>query len=151
LVAWIFFIFQPNKIRVSPTDLVSSLFPLRCRLSSGRRHYVTALCHASFLLSQDEIAASASSSGNALFRRLPSQTEIEALNSHHRRGLPSLNRQTLTLYCYKKIISTLTTLSTTQSRLHFASSLTKTPHHRSSTHRLRSLSLLSHAHHLSAQ
>jgi hypothetical protein len=35
---WIFFLFQPNKICVSPTDVVSSLFPLRCRLSSDRCH-----------------------------------------------------------------------------------------------------------------
>jgi hypothetical protein len=43
---WIFFIFWPSKIRISPTDIVSSLFPPRCRLSSGQRcHAVTLPFH----------------------------------------------------------------------------------------------------------
>jgi hypothetical protein len=142
---WIFFIFQPSKICVSPTDYVSSLSPPRCRLSFDRRHHATALCHTSFPLSLDELAASASSSGNVLSRRLPSQVKTETLNLHHRRRLPSANHSTSTLHCYKNIISTLTTLPTTQPRLHFASSLVRSPCYRSSTHRRRSLSSLYHA------
>jgi hypothetical protein len=58
---------------------------------------------------------------------------------------------TATSHCYKKIISILTTLFITQPRLYFASSLARAPHHRSFTHRCRSLSSLSHAHHSSIQ
>jgi hypothetical protein len=105
----IFFIFRPNKIRVSSTGVISSLSPPQCRLSFDRRRHAAALCHASFSLNQDELAASASFSGNTLSCRLLSRAEIEALNSQHCRRLPSPDRPTLTLYCYKKIISTLTT------------------------------------------
>jgi hypothetical protein len=44
-----------------------------------------------------------------------------------------MDRPTSTLHCYKKIISTLVTLPTTQSHLHFVSSLARAPRHRSST------------------
>jgi hypothetical protein len=87
-IVLIFFIFWPNKIRISPTDVVSSLFPLRCRLSFDRRRHAAASCHASLPLSQDEITTSTSSFGNASSRPLPSQAEIETLNLHHRRRLP---------------------------------------------------------------
>jgi hypothetical protein len=82
---------------------------------------------------------------------LPSQTETEALNLHHCHRLPSSDRPTPTLYCYKVIIATLATLPTTQPRLYFASSLASAPRHQSSTRRHCSLSLLSHAHRPSAQ
>jgi hypothetical protein len=137
-----FSFFRPNEIRVSSIGAVSSLFPLRCRLSSDRCHYVTASCHASFPWSQNELAISASSSGNASSRRLPCRAEIEALNLHHRRCPPSLDRPTPTLHCYKNVISNLATLPTTQPRLHFASFLARAPRHRSSIRRLRSLSPL---------
>jgi hypothetical protein len=127
-----FFIFWSRKIRVSPTDFISSLSPPRCRLSSVWRHHATAPCHTSSPLRQDELTVSASYSGNALSRCLPSQIEIEALNPHHRRRLPSPNRLTPILYCYKNIISTLITLPTTQSRHHFASSLARAQWHQSS-------------------
>jgi hypothetical protein len=81
----------------------------------------------------------------------PSQAKTEALNPHHRGRLPSPNRLTPILHCYKKIISTLTTLRTTQPRLYFASSIARAPWHRSSTRHRRSLSPLSHSHHPSAQ
>jgi hypothetical protein len=126
---WILFIFWSNKIHISPTSIVSSLSPPQCRLSSSRRRHTTTSCHCSFLLSQDELAASASSFDNVLSHHLPSQTETKVLNLHHRRRLPSLDRSTPTLYCYKKISSNLATLSTTQPRLHFAFSLTKLKHH----------------------
>jgi hypothetical protein len=42
----------------------------------------TTLCHASFLLNQDELTDSASSSGNASSHCFPSRTETEALNPH---------------------------------------------------------------------
>jgi hypothetical protein len=51
----------------------------------------------------------------------------------------------------KKIISTLITLTTTQSCLHFVFSLTKALRHWSSTHCRRSLSSLSHAYHFFTQ
>jgi hypothetical protein len=86
---WIFFIFRSSKIRVSPTGVVSSLSPPLSRLSSGRCRHATAPCHASFPLSQDELATSASSSDNALSRHLPSGTKIKAWNPHHHRRLPS--------------------------------------------------------------
>jgi hypothetical protein len=130
---------------------VSSLSPPRCRLSSGRRHYATALCHPSFPLNQDELAASASSFGIALSPHLPSQAKTEVLNLHHRHRLPFSDRLTPTLHCYRKIIPTLTTLPTTQTHLNFASSLARAPRHWSSTRRCRSLSPWSHAHYLSAQ
>jgi hypothetical protein len=138
LTIWIFIIFWHSKIHVSPTSVVSSISPPRCRLSSSRcRHAVTS-CHTSFPLSQDELAASASSYSNTLSRRLPSRVETEAFNLHHHRTLPFLDHPTLTLDYYKKIISTLVTLSTTQPRRHFVSSLARTPRHRSFTHRRRS-------------
>jgi hypothetical protein len=98
------------------------------------------LCHASFPWSEDEIAAFTSFFDNASFHRLPSRVEIEVLNSHYRRRLPSPDRPTPTLHCYKRIISTLTTFPTTLSRLYFASSLTRAPHHWSSIRHCRSLS-----------
>jgi hypothetical protein len=81
----------------------------------------------------------------------PSQAETEVLNLHHRRRLPSQDHLTSTLDCYKKVISILTTLPNTQLCLYFASSLTRAPHRRSSTHRHRSLSLMSHANRSFAQ
>jgi hypothetical protein len=85
------------------------------------------LHHASFPWSQDQLTNYTSSFGNASSRRLPSWVKIEALNLHHHRQPPSPNRPTLTLHCYKKVISTLITLSITQSRLHFTSTLAKAP------------------------
>jgi hypothetical protein len=133
--------FWPNKIHISPTGVVSFLSPPQCRLSSGRCRRTVTLCHVSFSLSQDELTASASSSSNASSRRLLTRAKIEALNPHHRRRPPSPNCLILTLHCYKKIISTLTTLPTTQPRVHLTSSLAIAPHHRSSIcHHHRSLS-----------
>jgi hypothetical protein len=143
--------FSPSMIRVSPTSVVSYLFPLQCRLSSGRRHHAVTPCHTSFSWSQDELVASASSSGNALSSRLPSRAEIKALNLHHHRRPPSRYCPLSTIHYYKKVILTLVTLPTTQTRLHFASSLARAPHHRSSTRSYRSLLPLSHVHHSYAQ
>jgi hypothetical protein len=139
--------FWPNKFRISQTSVVSSLSPPLCRLSSGRRRHATASCYASFPWSQDELAASASSSDTTLSRRLPSRAETEALNLHHRHQPPSPDRLTPTLHCYKKVISTLATLPTTQPHLYFVSSLARAPCHRSSTRHHRSLSPSSHSHH----
>jgi hypothetical protein len=101
--------------------------------------------------SKEELAISALSSDNALSRRLLSQAETEALNPYHRRRPSSLYRPTPTLHCYKNVISILTTISTTQSRLHFSSSsITRTPHHRRSTHHRGSLSPISYTHRPSA-
>jgi hypothetical protein len=61
-----FLYFRPSKIHISSNDITSSLFPPWSRLSSDRCHHTTASCHTSFLLSQDELAVSASSFGNAL-------------------------------------------------------------------------------------
>jgi hypothetical protein len=116
-------------------------------LSSVWHYHATAPCHASFPWSQDELAASALSFGNTSSRRLPFRAETKALNAHHNRQAPFADSLTPTLHCYKNIISTLATLLTTQSRLHFASSITRAPCHRSSTHSNHSLSSPSHAHH----
>jgi hypothetical protein len=140
-----FFIFWPSKLHVSLTDSISSLFSLRYRLSSGRHRHAVVLCHASFLLSQDEITGSTLSFGNVLSCCLPSQAKIKIFNLHHHR-LPSPDHPTPILHCYKKFISNLFTLPTTQSRLHFTYSLARAPRHQSSTRCHRFFSLLFHAH-----
>jgi hypothetical protein len=71
-------------------------------------------CPTSFPWSQDEFVAPASSFDNALSCRFPSTAKIEALNPHHCCWPPSSDRPTPTLHCYKKVISTLVTLPTTQ-------------------------------------
>jgi hypothetical protein len=109
-------------------------------------HHDTAPCHASFSWSQDELTVSSSSSSNTSSHRISPQAETKALNSHHHHRPPYPDRPTLTLYCYEKIVSTLPTLPTTQSCLHFASSLARAPHHQSSIHHHCSLSPSSHAH-----
>jgi hypothetical protein len=80
-------------------------------------------CHASFPWSQDELTASASSSGNALSHRLPSRAKTKVLNLHHHRRSSSPYRTTLILHLYKNVISILIIIPTTQPRLHFVSSL----------------------------
>jgi hypothetical protein len=107
--------------------------------------------HASFSLSQDDLTASVLSSGNVSSRRLPSRAKTEALNSHRDRWPPSSDRSSPTLHYYKKFISTLVTLPTTQLCLYFTSFLARAPCHRNSTHCHHSLSSSSHAHHPSAQ
>jgi hypothetical protein len=141
-IVWIFFIFWPSNIYVSAIDIVSSLFPPRCHLSSGWRHHAATSCHASFPWSQEELTASASSFGNALSRHLPSRAKIETLNPHHRRRPPSPNSLTPTIHCYKKVILTESNMPTTQLHLYFISSLASALHHWSSIHHHRSLSLL---------
>jgi hypothetical protein len=123
---------------MSPADIISSLSPPWCRLSSDRRLHVDAPCHASFLWSQDERATSTSSSSKASSHRLLSRAETKALNLYHRQWPPSPDHPTPTLHCYKKVISTLSTLPTTQSHLYFVSSLAIAPRHRKSTHRCHS-------------
>jgi hypothetical protein len=99
---------------------------------------------------KDEIDVSTSSSGNVSSYRLSFRVKTEILNRHHCHRSPSPNSPTPTLHCYK-VILTLATIFTTQSRLYFGSSLIRAPHHQSSTHRRRSLSSPSHTHHPSAQ
>jgi hypothetical protein len=142
------FIFWLSKIRVSPTDVISSLSPPRCCLSSGRR--CRAILH-SFPWSQDDLAASASSFDNASSCRLPSRAKTAALNPNHRRWPSSLDCKTPTLHWCKKVISTLVTLPTTQPHLYFTFSLARATRHQSSTYHRRSLSLSSHTHSPSAQ
>jgi hypothetical protein len=134
-----------------PNCVVSSISPPWCHFYSDRRRHATAPFHASFPWSQDELAASTSSSDNTSSHHLPSQAEIEALNSHHRRWPPSSDRLTPILHFYKNVISTLTTLPTTQLRLCFVFSLTRAPGQRSSTRRRGSLSPSSHVHRPSTQ
>jgi hypothetical protein len=143
--------FWPSKIHVSLTGVVSSLFPAWCHLSSSRYCHIIVSCHTSFPWIQAKLVSSASSSDITLSRHLPSRAKTEALNPHHHRRPPSLDRLTLTLHCYKKVLSTLATLPTTQPRLHFASSIARAPHHWRSTRLHRSLSLPSHVHRSSAQ
>jgi hypothetical protein len=111
-------IFDP--IRFASVQLASSP-PFSLPGAASPTIDVATSYHASFPLSQDELAASTSSFGNALSRYLPSRVETKALNLHHCCRLPSPDHPTITLHCYKRIISTLATLSVTQSRLHFAS------------------------------
>jgi hypothetical protein len=147
----IFFIFLPSKIRVSLAGVVSSIFPPWYHLSSDRRHHATAPCRASFSLSQDELAVSASSSSNDSSRRIPSRTKTEALNLRYHRRPPSSDHPTPILHCYENVISVLTTLTITQSHLHFVSSLARASRHRRSTFHRHSLSLPSHTYRLSTQ
>jgi hypothetical protein len=109
-------------------------------------HHNTAPCHASFSWSQDELTVSSLSSSNTSSHRICPQAETKALNSHHHHRPPYPDRPTLTLHYYEKIASTLPTLPTTQSCLHFASSLARAPHHQSFIHHHCSLSPSSHAH-----
>jgi hypothetical protein len=147
---WIFFIFQSSKICISPTNVVSSISPPQCRLSSGQRRHATVPYHTSFSLRQDELDASTSSFDNASSCCLPSRAKINVLYLHHHRRPSFLDRPTLILYCYRNVISILITLSTTQSCLYFVSSLARAPRHWSSTCRHRSLSTLFQLHHPSA-
>jgi hypothetical protein len=146
-----FFIFRSSKIHVSLTDVVSSISPLQCCLSSGRRHHAAASCHTYFSLSQYELATSTSSFGNVSSYRLSSRAETKALNPHHLRQPPSPDRLTLTFHCYKNIISILVTPPTIEPHLYFASFLTRAPHYRSSTCGYHFLLPLSHTHHPSIQ
>jgi hypothetical protein len=146
-----FFIFWPSKICVNPIDVVSSLSLPWCQPSSGRCPDAIVSCHASFPWRQDKLAASASSSGNASSHHLLFRAEIKALNLHHCRRPPSLNNPTPIIHCYKKVISTLAILSTTQPHQKFSSSLARASRHRSSSHCCHSLSPPSHAHRPSTQ
>jgi hypothetical protein len=133
----IFFYFWHNKIHISPTNVVSSLSPSQCHLSSSQYCHAATSCHAYFPLSQDEITTSTSYFGNTSSSRQPSRAETKALNQHHCHMLPSPDRSTLNLHCYKKIISAFTTLPTTQPCLYCTSSRARASHHQSSTHRRR--------------
>jgi hypothetical protein len=144
LTAWILLIFYSSKKRVNLTDVVSSLFSPRCRISSSQRRHTVAPYHVSFTFSQDELTASVSSFGNALSRHLLSRVKTKTLNLHHHCSLPSPNYLTLTLYYYKKIISILDTLLTTQTYINFISLLARASRHQSFNHRHRSLSPWSH-------
>jgi hypothetical protein len=137
--------FSAQKNHISSTSVVSSLSPPRCFLSSNRHCHAAASCHTSFLWSQYKLIAPASFFSNASSCRLLSWVETEVLNPHHHRRPHSSDHPTPTLYCYKNIISTLTTLPITLSRLHFTSSLDRVTHHRSSTYGHHFLSLPSHA------
>jgi hypothetical protein len=122
---WIFFIFSTSTIRVNPTDIVSSLPPTRCRLSSGRHRHATAPCHAFFPLSQDKLAVSVSSFNNSSSRPLSSRNwSIEFIPPPQ-----------ATLLKLPKL----------------PPSLTRAPRHQSSTRRHCSLSPLSHVHRHSTQ
>jgi hypothetical protein len=143
--------FGASRIHVGPTDVAFSISPPRCRLYSDRHRHTAVLYHTSFLWSLDELAASASSFSNVLSCHVPSRAETEALNLQHHYRLPSPDRPTPTLNCYKKVTPTLCTLPTSQPHLHFASFLTRAPRHQSFTHRRRSLSSSSYIHRPSIQ
>jgi hypothetical protein len=98
--------FRPSKTHVSPTGIISSIFPPSCRISSYRCRHAVGPCCASFPWSQDELVVPTLSSSNVSCRRLTSRADTKALNLHHCRP-PSLDRSTSTIYCYKKAISTL--------------------------------------------
>jgi hypothetical protein len=122
-------------------------------ISSDRHRHAVAPCHASFPLTQDELTASALSFDNASSRRftLSSQNRSIEIILTARRQPPFPDLPTHTLHCYKKVISTLVTLPTTQPHLYFASSLFIAPYNWSSTHRCHFLSPSSHVHHPSTQ
>jgi hypothetical protein len=113
--------------------------------SSHRHLHAVVLCHASFPLSQDEPALPP-------LRLLTMLHPVASpLEPYHRRWPPSSDCPIPTLYRYKKVISTLVTLSTTQPYLNFSSSLSRAPRHWSSTCRRRSLSPSSHTYRPSVQ
>jgi hypothetical protein len=141
---WVFYIFWLSKICFSLTDIVSSLSPPQCCLSSDRSHHDAAPCGTSFPWSQNELAASTSSFGNASSHCLPSRAKIEVLNLHHRGSHPPQTGRLLPSSAIKMSSQPFHS-PTTQQRLHFASSLARAPRHRSSTHHRRSLSPSSHA------
>jgi hypothetical protein len=132
------FLFFFGPVRFTSTQVASSP-PFFLPGAASPSANVTTLCHASFSWSQDELTASTSPSGNVSSHRLPSRVKTEALNLHHCRRPPSLDRPTLILHCYKKVISTLVTLSITQPHLHFTSSLARAQRQRSSTRHCRFL------------
>jgi hypothetical protein len=92
-----------------------SLVPPLLQLTSSHRRIVSRF----LLMESRQTLASASSSGNASSCCLSSQAKTEVLNPHHHHRPPSPDRLTLTLHCYKKVISNLVTLPTTQPRLYF--------------------------------
>jgi hypothetical protein len=71
----------PSKICVSPTNVVSFLSPLWCRISSGRCHNAVTPCHTSFPLNKDEFAASASYFSNVSSCRLPLSSRNQSIES----------------------------------------------------------------------
>jgi hypothetical protein len=146
-----FLYFWPSKIRISPTDVIFSVSPLRCHLYSDRRRHATASYHTLFPRSQNELAVSASSSHNASSNLLPSRAKNKALNPHHHCRPPSPDHMTPTVHCFKKVISILITISTIQLCLYVISSLARASRHRSSTHRRCSLLMLSQAYRPSIQ
>jgi hypothetical protein len=126
-----FFYFRSSKICISPTNVISLLFPLRCRLSSVQHRHTTTPFHSFFPWSQNELVVSALSSVNTSSCCLPFRDKIKALNSQYRRRSLSPDSQIHTLHCYKNTVSILASLSTTQSSLFC---LLRAPYHQSSTH-----------------
>jgi hypothetical protein len=139
--------FLSSKICVSPTSIISFLFPFRWHLSNNRRRHSVVLCHASFSWSQDEIDASTSSFGNTSSRCLPSWAETEALNHTTVVNHPPCTVWLSSFTAIKRSSQFCPTLTTTQLYLYFTSSLARAPHYQSSIRRHHSLSLPSHAHH----
>jgi hypothetical protein len=139
---WIFFIFRPSKIRANPTDVVSSLFLLRCRLTSGRRRHTIVPFYALFPLHL-----------LAMIRLVAFPLESKPKHWIHITVVDhSLWTARLPLsIVIKKVISTLSTIFITQPCLSFATSLAKAQHHRSSTCRHHSLSLPPHSYCPAAQ
>jgi hypothetical protein len=133
--------FWLNKIRVSPTGIVSSFFsvlPL-IRLTLSHHRVVSRFLSIELRWAHCLRSSPPLSSWN---RSIKSVLPLQAT-------LPDC--PTSTLQCYKKIISTLITLSITQSYLHFTSFIARAPRHRISICQCYSLSLLSHTHRPSAQ
>jgi hypothetical protein len=148
-VDFLYFLVQQDSCQSNWHRLLSFSSPVPPLLRSTSSH--RAPCHVSFPLNQDKLTTSTSSSDNVLSHCLPSQAETKVLNSHHHRRPPSPDRLTPTLHYYKKILSTLVTLLTTQLRLYFASSLVRAPRHQSSTCYHHFFSPLSHTHRPSVQ
>jgi hypothetical protein len=119
---WIFFIFWPSKIRVSPTGIISSLFPPRCRFSFGRRRHATTPC---VTLPSHWVKTSSLPPLHLLAMLHPVTSPLEP----KLRICITVTGRPPTLHCYKKIISTLITLLITQPSFHFASSLAIAPCH----------------------
>jgi hypothetical protein len=112
--ACILFIFRSSKICVSPINVISSLFPPRRCLSSGRRrHERTGRVTLPSYGAKISLLSPLLSSGNDSPRHLPSQVKTEALNPYYRRRPPSLDCSTPTLHCYKKVISIMASFLTT--------------------------------------
>jgi hypothetical protein len=143
---WIFFIFWPSKICASPT-VSPPPFPLP-GATSPPFDVVTLPCRVT--LSSHGANMSSQAPLYLLLIFCPAASPFELKSKHWIHTTTVGHPPRTALHCYKNIISTFAILSTSQSCLHFISSLARAPCHQSFTHRHHSLSPPFHAHRPSA-